>query len=152
MLLKDTFPSWGFSIRHGATTIWERWDGWTPERGFQSANMNSFNHYAYGAVGEWLWSRLAGIDSEASAPGYRAVRLAPYFDRRIGEVSARYRSHAGEIASAWRFAGELVEWTVTLPPGAEANIEPPAGWACLGDLPKGWLGSGQRSFQFRKAK
>ncbi|HEV7418147.1 MAG TPA: family 78 glycoside hydrolase catalytic domain, partial [Tianweitania sediminis] len=58
MLLKETYPSWGFSIAHGATTIWERWDGWTPQKGFQSTNMNSFNHYAYGSVGEWIWSRL----------------------------------------------------------------------------------------------
>jgi alpha-L-rhamnosidase len=129
LLLKDTYPSWGFSIKHGATTIWERWDGWTPERGFQSTNMNSFNHYAYGAVGEWIWARLAGIDWDHARPGYRHVQLRPVFDRRIGPIRASYRAHSGVIVSEWAFeANGDVVWTVTLPPSCSGTITVPAGW------------------------
>jgi len=129
LLLKDTYPSWGFSIRHGATTIWERWDGWTPERGFQSANMNSFNHYAYGSVGEWIWSRIAGIDTDPAAPGYRGILMRPLFEERLGHVRARYRSHRGDIESVWTFQGkDDVVWTVRIPPGCTARIGLPRGW------------------------
>ena len=134
LLLKNTYPSWGFSIRHGATTIWERWDGWTPDRGFQSANMNSFNHYAYGSVGEWIWSRLAGIDADPLAPGYARVRLAPLFEPRLGHCTARYQSHRGTIASAWVLDSDRVQWTIELPPNCEGSVHLPAGWRRV-DLP-----------------
>ncbi|WP_176084976.1 alpha-L-rhamnosidase [Martelella sp. HB161492] len=127
LLLKDSYPSWGFSIRHGATTIWERWDGWTPENGFQSPAMNSFNHYAYGAVGEWIWARLAGIDWLETAPGYRGVLMRPVFDRRIGHVEAVYAARTGAVKSAWKLSGDAGEWHVTLPPGVFAQVELPAG-------------------------
>jgi len=150
ILLKDTYPSWGFSIRHGATTIWERWDGWTPEKGFQSANMNSFNHYAYGAIGEWIWSRLAGVD--AAAPGYAAVRLAPLFDRQLSPLSARYQSTRGQIASAWHFEDEVVLWTVVVPPNCDGEITLPAGWRCI-DMPHtAWtVGSGTWTYRIVSA-
>ncbi|MGB3336688.1 MAG: family 78 glycoside hydrolase catalytic domain [Devosia sp.] len=146
LLLKDTYPSWGFSIRHGATTIWERWDGWTPDKGFQSANMNSFNHYAYGAVGEWIWSRLAGIDASAEGAGYTRVRLAPHFDDRIGHVSARYQTARGAVTSEWRFQGGNVIWTVSLPPNAVGDLRLPSGWRRDDRLDVTWsAGSGTRS-------
>ncbi|SFV29008.1 alpha-L-rhamnosidase [Devosia crocina] len=129
LLLKDTYPSWGFSIAQGATTIWERWDGWTPERGFQSVNMNSFNHYAYGAVGEWIWARIAGIDWDEREPGYKKVRLRPIFDQRLGHCKAEYRAHRGTFASHWTMLdSETVEWTATIPPNCTASIELPQGW------------------------
>ena len=97
-LLRSTdFPSWGYSIEQGATTIWERWDGWTDEHGFQDAGMNSFNHYALGSVGDWLYESVAGI--RPTAPGYERVLIAP----QPGELEwarATYRSVRGEIASA----------------------------------------------------
>ncbi|WP_353474892.1 family 78 glycoside hydrolase catalytic domain [Salipiger sp. H15] len=132
LLLKETYPSWGFSIRHGATTIWERWDGWTPERGFQSTAMNSFNHYAYGAVGEWIWARLAGIDWSATGPGFREITMRPVFDRRIGHVTARYDAPSGPVESAWAYAGEAVRWDVSLPPGTRALATLPVGWSLDG--------------------
>jgi alpha-L-rhamnosidase len=125
LLLNETYPSWGFSIRHGATTIWERWDGWTAERGFQSAAMNSFNHYAYGAVGEFLYARIAGIDWSASAPGFARVRMRPLFDPRLSPVAARYDAHIGRIESAWSIEDKTVTWSIALPPGASAQIELP---------------------------
>ncbi|TNB48425.1 alpha-L-rhamnosidase [Martelella lutilitoris] len=127
LLLQETYPSWGFSIRHGATTIWERWDGWTPEGGFQSPNMNSFNHYAYGAVGEWIWSRLAGIDWSEAGPGYAHVMARPVFDRRIGHVTAAYEARTGTVESRWRIDGESGAWELVLPPSVTADVELPEG-------------------------
>ncbi|WP_168201385.1 alpha-L-rhamnosidase [Qingshengfaniella alkalisoli] len=123
LLLKDSYPSWLFSVRHGATSIWERWDGWTPEQGFQSAAMNSFNHYAYGAVGEWIWSRLAGIDWNTSKAGYRLLSMRPVFDTRIGYVTAKYSSRSGDIVSCWKLEDGKGSWTVELPPNVSANVE-----------------------------
>ncbi|RUT28345.1 alpha-L-rhamnosidase [Arsenicitalea aurantiaca] len=125
LLFNDSYPSWGFSIRHGATTIWERWDGWTPEKGFQSAAMNSFNHYAYGSVGEFLFARLAGIDWSVEGPGFEIVRMRPIFDRRLGYVRAHYDAHAGRVESSWTYEGERIQWSIALPPGTRADIALP---------------------------
>lgn len=125
LLLNETYPSWGFSIVQGATTIWERWDGWTPERGFQSVNMNSFNHYAYGAVGEWLYARVAGIDWDETDPGYSTISMRPLFDARLGWVEAHYDAPTGRVESAWRIHGDLVTWTFTIPPNCSGRIELP---------------------------
>ena len=125
LLLKDTYPSWGFSIKHGATSIWERWDGWTEEKGFQSKAMNSFNHYAYGSVGEWIWSRLAGIDWDKSAPGFRSVIMRPIFDKRIGFVEATHDAHTGRITSNWHFEENEIHWEISLPPSVRAKVALP---------------------------
>lgn len=158
LLLKETFPSWGFSIRNGATTIWERWDGWTPEKGFQSINMNSLNHYALGAVGEFLFARVAGIETMPGEAG-RRVRLRPLPNRALGTCSATYRSHVGEISSRWRYEGDTVHWDVTIPPNCTALIEAPASaaqWGLDGEPLPGAptrleIGSGSYSFSFVSA-
>lgn len=135
LLLKDTYPSWGFSIAQGATTIWERWDGWTPEKGFQSVNMNSFNHYAYGAVGEWIWSRIAGIDWIEGHAGYREISLRPIFDIRLSHCRASYRAHVGTVSSDWTMQDEnSVDWQVTIPPNCVGRVELPAGWTAAAPL------------------
>lgn len=138
LLLKDDYPSWGFSIRHGATTIWERWDGCTPERGFQSANMNSFNHYAYGSVGEWIWARLAGIDTRTTSDNRRVLHLSPLFDAAIGSCNARYEGPTGLIESAWRMIGDSAQWQFAIPPSTTASVTFPRGWrAVAGDVDAG---------------
>jgi alpha-L-rhamnosidase len=122
LLLNESFPSWGYSIRHGATTIWERWDGWTEDAGFQTPMMNSFNHYSLGSVGQWLYEYVAGI--RAGAPGYSHVVIAP----EPGELEwarAVYRSVRGPIASAWRRSGETVELDVSIPAGVTATVHVP---------------------------
>ncbi|WP_053014245.1 MULTISPECIES: alpha-L-rhamnosidase [Xenorhabdus] len=124
LLMKETFPSWGFTIRNGATTIWERWDGWTPENGFQSANMNSLNHYALGAVGEFMFSRVAGIEIVPGSAG-RKLRLRPLTNRKIGFCKASYRAHVGEIVSHWRFDKDCLLWDVKIPPNCIAEAELP---------------------------
>ena len=97
LLLNDTFPSWGFSIKHGATTIWERWDGWTPEKGFQDPGMNSFAHYSFGAVARWMFQTVGGIDM--ADPGFQRLVIRPQPAGGLAWVKAAYRSIHGPIAS-----------------------------------------------------
>jgi alpha-L-rhamnosidase len=123
LLLNETFPSWGFSIRMGATSIWERWDGWTPEGGFQDAGMNSFNHYSLGSVGQWLYQTVAGIDNDA--PGYRRIRLSPRPGGGITHAKAAYNSISGLIESHWRLEGERFAWRVTIPANTTATLRYP---------------------------
>ena len=123
LLMNRTFPSWGFTIVHGATSIWERWDGWTPEKGFNDPGMNSFAHYAFGAVGPWLFERVAGI--KAAQPGYGAAVMAPRPGGGLTWVKARYGSPVGEYASEWRVVGKEFQWRVTVPPNATAQISAP---------------------------
>jgi alpha-L-rhamnosidase len=125
LALSETFPSWGYSIRHGATTIWERWDGWTEEKGFQDPGMNSFNHYAFGAVGEWLYAAVGGIDLDSSEPGYKYVVMKP----RLGGLAwarASYPSPYGEIASDWKIENGIFTWRVTVPVNSRATVYLPA--------------------------
>src|SRR5207237_4046284 len=133
LLMQKTFPSWLFPVTHGATTIWERWDGWTPEKGFNDAGMNSYNHYAYGAVGEWLYARVAGIDVDPEAPGYKhiIIRPIPRSTRlRAGggwlqHAAGKLRSMYGTIESAWRIEGDTFHLNITIPPNATATVYMP---------------------------
>jgi alpha-L-rhamnosidase len=136
LLTKDTFPSWGYSIRHGATTIWERWDGWTEDRGFQTPAMNSFNHYSLGSIGQWLYEYVAGIRS--AKPGYEHVLIAP----EPGELEwarATYRSVRGPITSAWRQDDDTFSLEVQIPPNVTATVVLPDGETHE-------VGSGRRTF------
>ena len=127
LLLNETFPSWGYSIRHGATTIWERWDGWTADKGFQEPGMNSFNHYSLGSVGEWLQRYVAGIDTDPARPGYAHLLLRPRPSRRLSSVRAAFQSGSGRITSAWTLEGENFQWSVTVPPNVTATATLPDG-------------------------
>ena len=98
----ETFPSWGFSIKQGATSIWERWDGWTPENGFQDPGMNSFAHYSFGAVGEWMFKTIGGIDTQDSS--YQHIVIRPQPGGRLSWARTSYDSIRGPIATAWRIA------------------------------------------------
>ena len=102
LLLNTTFPSWGYSIKQGATTIWERWDGWTEERGFQSPSMNSFNHYSLGSVGQWLYQYVAGIDTDMTKPGFQHIIVKPQIDARLERVEASYQAVTGMIRARGR--------------------------------------------------
>ena len=125
LVLTNTYPSWLFSVKNGATTIWERWDGWTPERGFQDSSMNSFNHYSLGSVGAWLYSGAAGIQSDDANPGYKHFFLAPQFTTRLTHVKATLDSPYGVIASGWRVEKDQVLYDVTIPPNSSATLELP---------------------------
>jgi len=125
LLLNNTFPSWGYSIKQGATTIWERWDGWTEEKGFQDPGMNSFNHYSFGSVGEWLYRFVAGIQLDPDVPGYKRFVIHPYPDS-LDFARAEFKSIHGTIASGWRRDGSVLSLTVTVPVNTEAMIYVPA--------------------------
>jgi alpha-L-rhamnosidase len=129
LLHQEEFPSWGYTIQHGATTIWERWDGWTEENGFQSPQMNSFNHYSLGSVGEWLWRSAAGIDQAPGSVAYSDLVIAPEFGPALDWVTARYDSPRGLVRVGWRRRGEGVDVELEIPPGRPAELRLPAGVA-----------------------
>ncbi len=126
LLNNDTFPSWGYSIKNGATTIWERWDGWTDTKGFQTPTMNSFNHYSFGSVGEWLYRVVAGIDTDPDTPGYRRIVIHPRPGGGLTFARATYRSIRGPIASGWKKAGDQFELDVELPANTTGTVYVPA--------------------------
>ena len=126
LLNNDTFPSWGYSIKHGATTIWERWDGWTAEKGFQDPGMNSFNHYSLGAVGEWLFSTVAGIDTDPDRVGFKHVLVRPLPGGGITHSKAEYESLYGRIATEWKDANGRYTLDVTIPANTRATVWVPA--------------------------
>lgn len=123
LLLNDTFPSWGFSIKHGATSIWERWDGWTPEKGFQDPVMNSLAHYSFGAVGQWMFQTVAGIDT--AEPGFQKIVIRPQPAEGLTWLKASYRSLHGRIATEWKSDRDKLLLTVTIPANTTATIHLP---------------------------
>jgi alpha-L-rhamnosidase len=120
LLLNDTFPSWGFSIKHGATSIWERWDGWTSEAGFQSPVSNSLAHYSFGAVGQWLFQTVAGIDT--LEPGFHRILIRPQPAEGLTWVKAGYHSLHGKITSEWKIESGKLTLTVTIPANTMATV------------------------------
>ena len=125
LLLQHKNPSWLYSVDQGATTVWERWNSYTKKDGFGPVDMNSFNHYAYGAVLGWMYRVAAGISTDAKSPGFKRIFMAPKPDRRLGWVKAQYRSEAGAIKSAWRYVGEKWIWEFTIPEGVVASVAVP---------------------------
>jgi alpha-L-rhamnosidase len=123
LLHQRTFPSWLYPVTQGATTMWERWDAWTHNKGFSDTGMNSFNHYAFGAVGAWLYSTVAGIDLDAARPGYKHTIIRPHpIGSGLTHVRAKLHSMYGQIESAWRVDGDIFHLEVTIPPNASATV------------------------------
>lgn len=125
LLHQEDYPSWNYSILHGATTIWERWDGWTPERGFQSAAMNSFNHYSLGSIGDWLYGYVGGIRQADDSVAWHKVVIQPIPGGRLKWAEARQETPRGLITTAWRCLEDTFNLDVTLPPGCEAVVRVP---------------------------
>ena len=123
LLNNDTFPSWGYSIKYGATTIWERWDGWTDDKGFQSPGMNSFNHYSLGSVGEWLYETVSGISP--AMPGYKRIRIAPQPGGGLTEAAAELETPYGKVKSAWSIKKGELRLSVQVPPNTDALVVVP---------------------------
>ncbi|MFF3395073.1 alpha-L-rhamnosidase [Streptomyces sp. NPDC002669] len=124
LLHRRTFPSWGHQIDRGATTMWERWDSVRADGRFQDAGMNSFNHYAYGSVGEWMYAHIAGI--APGAPGYRRIIVRPRPGGGVGEAKARFDSPYGPVTTHWTTANGGFRLTVSLPVNTTAEIWIPA--------------------------
>ena len=126
LLHQDTFPSWLFSVKNGATTIWERWNGWTPENGFQDPIMNSFNHYSLGSCGEWLYGTVAGIDLDPSVAGYKKIVIRPRPGGNLTHASGKFESINGTIASAWAKHAAGFSLDATIPANTTAEVHVPA--------------------------
>lgn len=122
LLFQRKNPSWLYSIDNGATTLWERWNSYMIEKGMGPNGMNSFNHYAYGAVCAWIWKTVAGIAADPANPGFRHIIMKPIPDKRLGYVKAEYHSAAGLIKSSWKYKGEKWIWEFTIPDGATASV------------------------------
>ena len=125
LLFQRKNPSWLYSVDNGATTIWERWNSYMVEKGMGPRGMNSFNHYAYGCVCQWLWETAAGIAADPAQPGFKHIIMKPVPDKRLGHLSAEYQSAAGLIKSAWQYEGDKCTWTFTIPEGATATVTLP---------------------------
>ena len=125
LLFQRKNPSWLYSIDNGATTIWERWNSYTLESGMGPSGMNSFNHYAYGSVCQWIWQTAAGIASDPAAPGFKHIVMKPVPDKRLGWLEASYQSAAGLVKSSWKYEGNRWIWNFTVPEGATATVTLP---------------------------
>jgi alpha-L-rhamnosidase len=126
LLKQTTWPSWLYSVTQGATTIWERWDGWTHDKGFQDPGMNSFNHYAYGAIGAWMYAVIGGIDLDPEQPGYKHIIMRPQPGGGLTHSTAELQSMYGTIRSAWTLEGDSFDWHITIPANTTATIYVPA--------------------------
>ncbi len=125
LLTNRTFPSWLYMIDNGASTVWERWDGYVKGRGFQDAGMNSFNHWAFGAIGEWMWRYIAGLNPDDAAPGWKHFVIDPRPGGGVTWARGEYDSIRGRIVSQWRLSRGVFTLNVTVPPNTSADIRLP---------------------------
>ena len=121
LLLQTECPSWLYQVEHGATTMWERWDGILPDGRPHPDSMNSFNHYAYGAVGDWLYGVMAGINTDEEKPGFEHIIFRPVTDGRFDFVSASVKVKNGIVSSEWRRQDGRVDYTFVVPQGSTAS-------------------------------
>ncbi len=124
ILQNTTYPSWGYSINQGATTIWERWNSYSKDKGFGDVKMNSFNHYSLGACGEWMFRSVLGIDTDGS--GFKKIIMKPEVGHGITSAKGHYDSIYGRIGSDWKLNGEKLTMDVTIPPNTTATVFVPA--------------------------
>jgi alpha-L-rhamnosidase len=127
LLFQTDYPSWLYQVTKGATTIWEHWDGIKEDGSFWSKDMNSFNHYAYGAIGDWLYRYVAGIDTDEASPGYKHIHIKPHPGPGLTWALAEHESMYGLIHAEWRRTegDAITEVRITLPPNTTASIHLP---------------------------
>ncbi|MBQ7335098.1 MAG: family 78 glycoside hydrolase catalytic domain [Clostridia bacterium] len=128
LLFQEKNPSWLYSVNHGATTMWEHWNSLKEDGSFWSTDMNSFNHYAYGAVFDWIFGKAMGINTVAEAPAYREITLVPHPDRRLGFAETSIESRNGIIRSHWYYKGDVVYYEFDIPAGVIAHLTLPSGY------------------------
>jgi alpha-L-rhamnosidase len=126
LLMQETYPSWLYPVKMGATTIWERWDGIKPDSTFQTPGMNSFNHYAYGAIGDWMYRVVAGIDTQEDQPGYRSIIIKPTVGGSLTQVAADYLTNYGKVRSAWKIENGKLVLDIDIPANTSAVVYVPA--------------------------
>lgn len=160
LLLQKTYPSWLYPVTKGATTIWERWDGIRTNGDFQAITMNSFNHYAYGAIGDWMYRVMVGIDIEDGALAYKQIRIRPHISNKFRYASASYETSYGKLSSGWKIEGNQLILNAEIPVNTTATVYIPVtgdqevtenGQAVSGIREKGYLmlklGSGKYEFK-----
>ena len=125
LLLREKYPSWLYEVKQGATTIWERWDGQRPDSTFQEASMNSLNHYAYGAVGNWMYRVVAGLNDDPTEPGYKHIVVRPQPGGGFTYATAALVTPYGEAASGWKLDGDRLRVTVRVPANTRATVHLP---------------------------
>lgn len=122
LLLQDTYPSWLYPVKKGATTIWERWDGIKPDGNFQASSMNSFNHYAYGAIGDWMYRIMAGIDTDPDYPGYKKIIIKPHPGGKLTYCKASLKTQYGIISVNWHIEDNKFKMDVVVPKNTTAAV------------------------------
>ncbi len=163
LLNNKDYPSWLYPVLHGATTIWERWDGIKPDGTFQDATMNSFNHYVYGAIGEWLYQYVAGINIDPDQPGYKHVLLSPHPGGGLQNAKAEISTLYGKVSSSWKLENEEFVYGIEVPANTSATVtlpfaqaqlvkqngcSPVPGFIQVGDDLQLSLGSGKYDFRY----
>ena len=142
LLLQKDFPSWLYQVTQGATTIWEHWDGRKPDGSFWSDNMNSFNHYAYGSIGDWIYRCVAGINTDENKPGFEHIILKPQTNEAFSYAECIYESIRGKIVTRWERSGNEVSVSVTIPANTTASVY-------LEDGSVREIGSGSYEYQYQ---
>ncbi len=125
LLFQETYPSWFYPINQGATTMWERWNSYTRDKGFGPVSMNSFNHYAYGAIGQWMYERVAGLAPDPAHPGYKHFFVRPLVGQQLDSARAELETPYGKASSAWVKKEGKVTMVIVVPPNTTATIEFP---------------------------
>jgi alpha-L-rhamnosidase len=125
LLLQDTYPSWLYPVKMGATTIWERWDGIKQDGTFQTTGMNSFNHYSYGAIGDWMYRILGGLNTDDTGPGYKKIMIAPQPGGKISHASTQLETLYGLTGSTWKIENGTFKLDVIVPPNTSATVRLP---------------------------
>jgi alpha-L-rhamnosidase len=126
LLNNQKYPSWLYPVLHGATTIWERWDGIRPDGSFQNTTGNSFNHYAYGSIGDWMYRVMGGIEIDEATPAYKHIFIQPQPGGGFTSVKTSHDSMYGTVSSSWQISGGTFELAVSVPPNSAATIRLPA--------------------------
>lgn len=168
LLLQEKYPSWLYPVKMGATTIWERWDGIKPDGSFQVPSMNSYNHYSYGAIGDWMYRSMVGLDTYEDGPGYKHIKIQPHIGGGFTHANASLETYYGKLSSGWKLEADKTLMDVEIPANTTATVFIPASSAAAiteagGTLPvlqnaktpvKGYveleLGSGIYHFSIKK--
>ena len=126
LLLQQDYPSWLYPVKMGATTIWERWDGEKEDSTFQTPGMNSFNHYAYGAIGDWMYRKMVGLDTYEDGPGYKHIKIQPHIGGGFTHASATYQTYYGTLSNAWKVENDMITMDVEIPANTTATVFVPS--------------------------
>jgi alpha-L-rhamnosidase len=127
LLLQETYPSWLYPVKMGATTIWERWDGQKPDSSFQTPGMNSFNHYAYGSIGDWMYRKMVGLDTYEDGVGYKHSRVQPHIGGGFSFANASLQTYYGKLSSSWKVVDSgRINMEVEIPANTTATVFVPA--------------------------